>query len=82
MATVQELETELTAINEQTNAISTVLVEVSSDVDDLIAKVQAGDVTNAIALAQGIKTSLGGMSTEVGNIAAKHTTDTPTPPVA
>lgn len=77
MATVQELEAELVSINEQTTAMGATMTEVASDVDDLLAKVQAGDVTAAVALAQTIKSNIAASASELSAIAAKHTPDAP-----
>lgn len=79
MATVAELESELVGINETTNAMADALTDVSHDVDDLIAKVQASDVTGALATAQAIKENLGAKVAELSEIASRHDSSAPVP---
>ncbi len=87
MATVAELESELNDINATTTAqgatlaaMGTTLTEVSSDIDDLIAKANAGDISGAVAIANSIRDSIAANGTTLQStadaltaVAAKHT---------
>lgn len=78
MSKLDEMNDELVQINQQTNDMATTSAEISSDMDDLIAKLAAGGLTAEEAdavkakLAE-LKGTLGTLQSGLTDIAAKHT---------
>jgi hypothetical protein len=78
MAALDEVRAALAAANEQTTVIGTTVAEIASDLDDLIAKIAAGqpgseEVAAATAEATALTSKLTETAATLQTVASKHT---------